>query len=91
MTTGGLADDMARPSLLSGALRVRFELRLTDAEKADLFAVAKELGHPSACDFAREAINEAVSDFRERRMFERRQVNRPVAVERRKTDRRAEG
>jgi len=36
----------------------------------------------------REAINEFVSDFQERRIFERRRKNEPVAVDRRRGDRR---
>ena len=81
---------MARPRRVPHAAVVTFEFPLTEAEKADLFAVARELGHPSAADFAREAINTAVADFRERRMFERRRHLQPVAVERRQSERRVE-
>lgn len=45
-------------------------VRVTSAELADLRQVAKENG-VSASEFIREAVNEAVSDYRERTVFRR--------------------
>lgn len=80
---------MGRPPIAPGERMVTLELYLTDQEKADLFTVAQELGHRSASDFVREAVNEAVADYRERRVFQRRTAQIAVRVERRRGDRRA--
>lgn len=47
-------------------------VRLTDGERSDLARVARE-NHTNVADVIREAVNEYVSDYRERPVFETRQ------------------
>jgi uncharacterized protein (DUF1778 family) len=66
----------------------RLCLRLTEDEARDLAAAAAELGL-TVTAFVREAVDEAVGDFSEQRVFDRRQGAQPVAMERRTTKRRS--
>jgi hypothetical protein len=70
-----MSDDQSAPGRrrgrkprVPGQPVTRFNFELTEQEHADLLETARELGtHPS--DFLREAVNEAVADFRERKLF----------------------
>jgi hypothetical protein len=66
----------------------RLCLRVTEHEAGGLAAVAAELGL-TVTAFVREAVDEAVSDFSEQRVFDRRQAVQPVSIERRTTRRRS--
>jgi hypothetical protein len=66
----------------------RLCLRLTDREARDLATAAAELGL-TVTAFVREAVDEAVGDFSEQRMFDRREAVQPVSSERRTTRRRS--
>ena len=66
----------------------RLCLRLTEHEARGLAAVAAELG-VTVTAFVREAVDEAVGDFSEQRVFDRRQAVQPVSTERRTTRRRS--
>jgi hypothetical protein len=79
---------MGRPTRRESVSRRRASLRLSDDEHAELTEAARELDtNPS--EFIREALAEALSDFRERRVFERRQAQVAVDVDRRRgSDRR---
>jgi uncharacterized protein (DUF1778 family) len=57
-----------KPRLEGAAARERFGFRISASERHDLLAVANELGQ-DASEFVREAVNEAVADFRERKLF----------------------
>lgn len=48
----------------------RRELRLTESEDRDLESVSSEVGLPVA-EILRDAVNEYVADFRERKVFKR--------------------
>jgi hypothetical protein len=63
-------------------------LRLTEDEARGLAAVAAELGL-TVTAFVREAVAEAIGDFSEARVFDRRQGVQPVSIERRTTRRRS--
>jgi hypothetical protein len=60
----------------------RLHVRLTDEEQLELAASARELGQPVST-FVRLALGDAVEQFKERRTFERRQVDIRVDQERR--------
>jgi len=82
---GELMGDLdGRRSVTRRARSCRLCLRLTDHEARDLAALAAELGL-TVTAFVREAIDEAVGDFRERRVLDRRQAVQPVSIERRTT------
>jgi uncharacterized protein (DUF1778 family) len=78
---------MARPTRADQRSTRRLELRLTSDEHEELSDAAAELEQDRSA-FVREAIAEALSDFRERRIFQRRQSQQPVEDERRRGDRR---
>jgi uncharacterized protein (DUF1778 family) len=66
----------------------RLCLRLTEHEARSLAAAAAELGL-TVTAFVREAVDEAIGDFSEQRVFDRRQSVKPVRIERRTTKRRS--
>ena len=78
---------MARPPRAGQRSTRRVEFRLTPDEDDELAEAAAELEQDRS-QFVREAIAEALSDFRERRVFQRRQSQQPIEHERRREDRR---
>jgi predicted DNA-binding protein len=59
---------MARRPRSETAASEAIRVRVTEAERADLQAVADELGQPMAA-VIRDAVNEFVGDFRDRPVF----------------------
>jgi hypothetical protein len=57
-----------RPSRQNEPSTEKVETRLTVRERIDLQAVAREHGQPVSV-ILREAVNEFVADYRERRVF----------------------
>jgi hypothetical protein len=77
-----------RPPRLPGETLVGFHFLLSVSERSDLKDVANELDM-TAAEVLREAVNEFVADFRERRLFaDRRSQTIPVQIERRISERR---
>jgi hypothetical protein len=67
--------------------RRRLQIRMTEEEWVALHAIAT-LNLSDLSEFARDAINEAVEDCGERRVFQRRRAAVPVDADRRKIERR---
>jgi len=82
-----------RPAVYGTPQLRRFYVRMTDDLRADLETVAEELGL-TLTDVMRDAVDEFVADYRERKLFVerrvsyRRRVQADVAVERRRDERR---
>lgn len=60
-----------KPRRSDGLSAERVVVYITEREKADIQAVARENGH-CVSTLVREAVNEFVADYREKRVFERR-------------------
>jgi hypothetical protein len=73
---------MARASRTGKPSTKRVAFRVSDAEHAELAEATAEL-ELDWSEFIRLAVGDALADWRERRVFERRQVTVPVDVERR--------
>ena len=82
---------MARPTRTGAPSTRRIQFRVSAAEHAELVEATAELNLDWSA-FIRDALAEALSDWREKRVFQRRQENVAVAVDRRGgTDRRQAG
>jgi uncharacterized protein (DUF1778 family) len=74
---------MPRPPRTGAPAAKRLHVRLTDEELAALREAAGECGE-STSQFVRLAVGDAIEQFKEeRRVFERRRADVPVAVDRR--------
>jgi hypothetical protein len=57
-----------RPRVVGVQSSSRLTIRLTPGERSDLESVARE-NHTNLADVLREAVNEYVNDYRERKVF----------------------
>jgi 3-methyladenine DNA glycosylase AlkD len=66
-----------RPTLAGERATRLIRIRMTEQEARDLADIAK-LNLKSRAAFMRDAINEAVADCRDRRVFQRQRPQRPA-------------
>lgn len=76
-----------RPLPVEDALTEHLDIRVSPRQLADLKEACATLGIDLSTA-TREALNEWAGDFQERRIFDRRQREAPVTVERRRGERR---